>query len=291
MQLYFKIICFLFVTIVCNAYQHTAEKLLVIVIPSYNNEQWYQHNLSSIFMQEYSNYYIIYIDDCSTDNTYTLVKEYIHHAGQEHRVILIRNPERKGHLYNHIQAVQMAEPHAIIVHIDGDDWLRLDHPRTDIFQMINHIYDDTNVWLTYGSYYRYPYSNIGSCRPFPADVIEKATYREFAWVSSHLRTFYAWLFKQIDKNDFIYTGSDPAYQKALWPAAVDLAFMFPMLEMAAGRIFYVKDIIYTYNRANVLNLCEGPMRNIQNDCAQLIRNKKPYKPLDQSVFWHYMGLQ
>jgi glycosyltransferase involved in cell wall biosynthesis len=256
------------------------EKLIVVVVPSYNNADWYENNLSSIFMQDYTNYYIIYIDDCSTDDTYALVQKYIHTHNQEGRVLLLHNEERKGHLYNHIKAVYMAEPEAIIVHIDGDDWLRLDeHKRTDIFQMINRIYDDPDVWLTYGSYYRYPYGNAGTCKPFPAEVVRAASYREFEWVSSHLRTFYGWLFRQIDPDDFLYTGLDPAYQGKLWPAAADLSFMFPMLEMAAGRLFYVPDLIYAYNRANVLNLCQGDTLGVQNNCAQIIRTKQKYAPL------------
>jgi glycosyltransferase involved in cell wall biosynthesis len=269
--------------------QSTNEKLLVVVVPSYNNEDWYEYNLSSIFMQDYTNYYVIYIDDCSTDNTYALVQDYIKKMGQEDRVRLLHNETRRGHLYNHIRAIYMAEPHAIIVHIDGDDWLRLDeHKRTDIFQMINKIYDDQNVWLTYGSYYRYPYGDLGTCKLFPLEVIEKNTYREFEWVSSHLRTFYGWLFRSIDLDDLKYQGDDPVYQGGFWPAAADLSFMFPMLEMSGGRFLFVPDVIYAYNRANVLNLCEGDMRAVQNSCARIIRTKKRYLPLDESVFWHHM---
>jgi glycosyltransferase involved in cell wall biosynthesis len=269
--------------------QSRNEKLLVVVIPSHNNAEWYENNLSSIFMQDYTNYYILYVDDCSSDGTYELVKEYIRKQGQEDRVILLRNPKKTGHLYNHIQAVYMAEPHAIIINIDGDDWLRLDeHKRTDIFKMINKIYDDPNVWLTYGSYYRYPYGNVGTCKSLPLQVIKDASYREFEWVSSHLRTFYGWLFRQINVHDLFYSGDNADFRGKLWPAAADLAFMFPMLEMAAGRFFYVPDVIYAYNRANPLNLCEGDWLAVQNSCARLVRNKQRYAPLDQSLFWHYM---
>jgi len=268
---------------------YTQEKLLAVVVPSYNNAEWCERNLASIFMQKYDNYYIIYIDDCSQDDTYNLVSSYIKKLGQEHRVILIRNNERKGHLYNHLLARSMVEDHAIIINIDGDDWLRLDeYVRDDIFAMINRIYDDPHVWLTYGSYYRYPHGNLGTCRMFPTEVIQEARYREYSWVSSHLRTYYAWLFKAVAYEDFFYNGDWPEFQGKLWPAAADLSFMFPMLEMADGRFFYVKDVVYAYNRANVLNLCVGDSLVIQNHCSALIRAKKQYKPLDDALFWHYM---
>lgn len=275
---------------ICISYAYVhKEKLLVIVVPSYNNAEWYERNLSSIFMQQYENYYVIYIDDCSTDDTYTLVKEYIAQEKQTDRVILIQNKERKGHLYNHLQARDIIEDHAIIINIDGDDWLRLDeYARTDVFQMINRIYDDPVIWLTYGSYYRYPYGNLGTCEMFPEEIIMRNSYREFAWISSHLRTYYAWLFKQVKYEDFLYCGDRSEFQHGLWPAAADLAMMFPMLEMAHGRFFYVQDVIYAYNRANALNLCQGKALTIQNHCAELIRKKERYQPLDDSIFWHYM---
>jgi glycosyltransferase involved in cell wall biosynthesis len=266
----------------------TLEKLIIVVIPSYNNKDWYINNLSSIFMQEYENYHVIYIDDASDDGTADLVEQYIQEAGQQQRVTLIRNTEHKGHLYNHIYAVSLIPDDAIVVHVDADDWLRLDeYVRTDIFTMLNEIYQDPNVWLTYGSYYRYPFGNAGTCQEFPAEVVRNASYRTFPWVSSHLRTFYAWLFKLIDPADFLYTGTDPEYVGKLWPAAADLSFMFPMLEMASGRYHYIPDLIYAYNRANPLNLCIGDRQAVQRACTALVRAKPTYEPLPE----HYNYLK
>lgn len=266
------------------------EKLIVVVVPSYNNADWYVNNLSSIFMQNYQNYKVIYIDDNSEDGTADLVEEYVNKTGQSDRVTLIRNSERKGHAHNHIHAVSLAPDHAIIVHIDGDDWLRLDdQARTDVFSMLNEIYEDPNVWLTYGSYYRYPYGNLGTCKEFPEEVVRENSYRDYQWVSSHLRTFYAWLFKQIDPTDFLYTGSNPEFIGKLWPAAVDLSFMFPMLEMANGRYRYVPDVIYAYNRANPLNLCIGDWQAVQRECATLVRAKTKYLPLPIALGERHMG--
>lgn len=45
-----------------------------IIIPAYNAEQYIQDSINSILNQTYSNHEIIVIDDCSTDNTYNVVK-------------------------------------------------------------------------------------------------------------------------------------------------------------------------------------------------------------------------
>ena len=39
------------------------------------------------------------------------------------------------------------------------------------------------------------------------------------------------------------------FYKAAW----DLAFVFPLLEMAGKKAKYIKDILYVYNRQNPLN--------------------------------------
>jgi Glycosyltransferases involved in cell wall biogenesis len=51
------------------------EKYLVILIPSFNNEHWCKENLESVFRQQYNNYHVVYIDDCSTDGTFARVQE------------------------------------------------------------------------------------------------------------------------------------------------------------------------------------------------------------------------
>ena len=73
--------------------QPKEEKHFIVLIPSYKNSQWYKKNLDSIFMQKYSNYHILYIDDCSPDGTGDLVEKYIKEKKQEHKVILIKNTE------------------------------------------------------------------------------------------------------------------------------------------------------------------------------------------------------
>ena len=50
-----------------------------IVVPSYNNLKYrlYLRNLDSLFMQDYQNYHIVYIDDHSPDQTGEFVKKYL----------------------------------------------------------------------------------------------------------------------------------------------------------------------------------------------------------------------
>ena len=46
-----------------------------IVIPSFNNEEWLKACIKSVKRQNYQNYQCIIIDDCSTDNSCSIIDE------------------------------------------------------------------------------------------------------------------------------------------------------------------------------------------------------------------------
>ena len=48
-----------------------------IIIPSYNNERWAKRCLSSALSQDYDDYDVVYVNDCSTDNTAAVVKQIV----------------------------------------------------------------------------------------------------------------------------------------------------------------------------------------------------------------------
>lgn len=244
------------------------EKPMVIIVPSYNNSQWYKKNLDSIFMQQYSNYRVIYVDDCSSDGTGQLVSDYIRTGGHEERVWMQCNTERIGALANIYHAVHRCSPEEIVLTVDGDDWLSDDC----VLQRVNEAYSQRNIWMTYGQFKEHPSNNIGSCKQIPRGIAERNAYREYDWLSSHLRTFYAGLFQRIKLEDLVYKGR---FFEVTW----DMAFMFPMLEMAGGRDICITDVQYIYNQANVLNDFKQKLLD-QIHCSHYIRSRPKYTPLD-----------
>lgn len=242
---------------------------IVVVIPSYNNRPWYKKNLDSVFSQEYNNYRVIYIDDASTDDTGRLVQEYIQESGQTHRTTFIHNRQNIKPLANIYTAVSQCEPHEVIAHLDGDDWFS--HNR--VLQKLNEVYSDPDVWVTYGQFIGYPTSEPGIAREFPKEIIASNGYRDYPWISSHLRSYYAGLFQKISKVDMLYQGS-------FYPMTGDLASMYPILEMAGNHIRFIPDILYVYNIATNLN--EGLVnRPLQEHLEHHIRARKRYKPIEK----------
>ncbi len=247
----------------------STEKRLVIVTPSYNNKEWYQRNLDSIFNQHYDNYRVIYIDDCSPDGTGNLVEQYIKEKGQEHRVTLIKNEKRKGVLANHFKTIHMCDDYEIILTLDGDDWFKHDY----VLARINEVYQDSNVWATYGQHELYPINKLGQCQEFPFGVMFKNIYREYDWVASQLRTFYAWFFKQIKLEDLLDNGS-------FFSAAGDLALMFPIIEMTREHCRFIPDIVYVYNVKSPINDFKINVI-LQKHCEYVLRARKRYEPIEE----------
>ena len=52
------------------------ERSIVVCIPSFNNEAFCRECLESVFIQDYENFRVIYIDDASTDSTNKYVYEF-----------------------------------------------------------------------------------------------------------------------------------------------------------------------------------------------------------------------
>lgn len=47
-----------------------------VIMPAYNAEEFIEDAINSVLNQTYTNYELLVIDDCSTDNTYEIVKKY-----------------------------------------------------------------------------------------------------------------------------------------------------------------------------------------------------------------------
>lgn len=243
------------------------EKHLVVIIPSYNNARWVEQNLSSVYKQEYTNYRVIYIDDCSADNTFESAQQTVNKYNQQWRTTLIHNEKRRGALANLYTAIHSCKDNEIVLALDGDDWFA----HKNVLNIIGNIYDNPDVWLTYGQYINYPRGQVGCCSA-PSNLPVNPDKRMQQWAFSHLRTFYAWLFKSIKLEDLLH---DDYFYIMTW----DQAMMFPMCEMAHPRIAYVPYIVYIYNRINPIN-DDKVNRALQIKLEDFIKAQKPYQKID-----------
>jgi glycosyltransferase involved in cell wall biosynthesis len=249
-----------------------ANKKFVFVVASYKNERWCAWNIRSALNQKYDNYRIIYVDDCSPDKTFEIVQNIVQEEDKAGRVTLIHNETRKGALYNQYHAIHdHCTDDEIVVILDGDDAL----PHEYVLTYLNKVYSSEDVWLTYGQFRELNSGNIGFCCPMPSEVVKANAFRKWVHLPSHLRTYYAWLFKRIKKEDL--TLDDGSF----FPMTGDLAAMMPMIEMARDHFKFIPHILYVYNDNNPLN-DHRVNRILQASIDQRVRNIPPYEPLKES---------
>jgi len=242
------------------------DKHIVVIIPSYNNIKWYDKNLDMLEAQSktYKNWNAIYIDDCSTDGTGKAVAQYIKSHNLEHKIKLIQNKQNKGAMYNLYHAIHSCKNSDVVVTLDGDDWFKDEQ----VLSYINKVYQDKNVWMTYGQYEIYPSGKLGHCSHIPDIVTQQNAFREFRWLSSHLRTFYAGLFKKIKTEDLLYNDK---FYAMTW----DMAMMFPMLEMAGNHAKSIDKVLYIYNQENPINDWKKDLKLVLH-LEKQIRGKQKY---------------
>jgi glycosyltransferase involved in cell wall biosynthesis len=257
------------------------EKPIVVVVCSYNNHQWTKNTLDSIFTQNYSNFRLIIVDDCSSDGNQRVIQKYIDDHGLADRVTFIQNSVRRRKLFNLYHVLYKCDDDEIVVMVDGDDSLA--HP--DVFAQLNATYEDEKVWFTYGQYKNVPASQailwghkeMGYCRPVPAHIIRKQAYRYYSFVYMHLRSFRGWLFKLVKLEDLI-AEKIPGFEGDFYPASNDVAMYFPMVEMAHNHVKFIPDILYIRNLySDIVGFKVD--RKIQTASAREIRKKECYPVL------------
>lgn len=239
-----------------------------IVVPAFNCEKWILKCLFSIKNQVYSNYKCVIYDDASSDNTGVIIDDFIKLHG-DHRFMVVHNQQNKKTLYNLIDGFNKlnskAEPESVLVVVDGDDYLFSEYSLAIVAQ----VYQERNPLMTYGSFIMWPTGQTSFAREFPSHVISNNDYRNYKFISSHLRTYKSKLWNSIKDDDL--RDVDGEYYKV----ACDVATMIPMLEMSGGNFVYIPNVLYVYNRWNpisddIINSGE------QNRIDKAIRQKLKY---------------
>jgi glycosyltransferase involved in cell wall biosynthesis len=246
----------------------------IIVTPSYNNSEWVEYNLASVLNQTYENWALVYVDDCSTDDTYEKVSEILK---DNPKCKVIKNETNKGAAYNYIEYIRyfFPEDNDIIVHLDGDDWLYDEN----VLEKLNALYNEEDYWMTYGKFVCWDGSGSVT-ESFPQgsaydDFVHKnKMYRRDQWRASHLRTYKYFLWNSIDRED-LKSRFDGKY---FWHAS-DLAWAYPALEMCPKDKIGVVDFnTHVYNATPKNQIRTKEREAVDNSKFEMeIRNKKTYR--------------
>jgi len=248
-----------------------------VVVPVRNAEGWISRCLRSIRRQTVRDFRCVVLDDVSTDRTLERARAAV--AGDD-RFVVEAAPRRRYSVENvavGIGAIAMA-PTDVIVHVDGDDWLR--HRR--VLSALARVYADDGVWVTYGSHQRWKGSRRdrlglrckrGIARPYPPEVLDEGRVRAYPWCASHLRTFRRFLWDAIRPEDL--RDEDGSWFRTVG----DLVTMFPALEMAgSAHAVYLHEMSYVYNTSNPLNDHRSALAD-QQRAERFVRQRPAYARL------------
>lgn len=117
------------------------EKLVTFILITYNQEEWVEHAVVSALNQSYKNLEIIISDDCSTDNTWSIINKIVardQYASK--KVVLNQNSKNLGITANISQALSYGSGDLFVmaagddvssldrVSIIVDQWIKFDYP-------------------------------------------------------------------------------------------------------------------------------------------------------------------
>lgn len=90
--------------------------LFSILVANYNNGKYIKETVSSVLNQTYTNWQIIIVDDCSTDNSIEIIRSYLF----DNRILLYKNETNKKTGYTKRKCVEKATGE-LCAFLDPDD--------------------------------------------------------------------------------------------------------------------------------------------------------------------------
>lgn len=230
--------------------KNSQQQRIAVVSPFYNSAQYLERCIQSVAQQDYDNYHLYLIDDCSTDNSVEVISRVVSELPEhmDGKITLIQNEINQGAVYNQVSVIRDLQDDDIVMLLDGDDWL-VNEP--DIFHYYNNLYHE-GTEFSYGSCWSLADNIPLVAQTYPPEVKKNRSYRthHFNWILpyTHLRTFRKKLINRVD--DAMFKDDTGQWFKA----GGDGAVFYALIEQAKpDRITAISRIVYNYNDLNPLN--------------------------------------
>lgn len=122
--------------------QHDKSPLISIALCTYNGKRYLKEQINSIVSQTYHNIEIVVVDDCSSDNTIAILKEYTQKANLRYVI----NKKNQGFVKSFERAISLCEGEYILP-CDQDDVWDTQKIQTLLDAMNNHVLVYSNAKL------------------------------------------------------------------------------------------------------------------------------------------------
>ncbi len=173
--------------------QENKNPLVTFALFSYNQEKYIGEAVEAVLEQNYTNLEIILSDDCSTDNTYVIMKNLVNEYNGPHRIILNRNDVNLG-VGKHINKVMSISSGGLIVVGAGDD-----------ISLPNRVSEINNYWLSSDRKY-----NLISSSYIVIDEHGGIEERAEGCILNNMNL------KSVAENGHSILGATAAWTKELW---------------------------------------------------------------------------
>lgn len=140
--------------------------IISVILPCYNVEKYIGKCISSILKQTYSNFEIICINDCSTDNTLQIINAI---ASKDIRIRIINLEQNKGSANARKLGIDNAKG-KYIAFIDSDDYISSDY----LLNLYNATSNETmDIVISSGYYQCFKYALRLQCKTTHPSLIDK----------------------------------------------------------------------------------------------------------------------
>ena len=114
-----------------------------------------------------------------------------------------------------------------------------------MLKIFNAVYQNLKAGALYSNFYFYflsKWAAPGLTNEYPQYVKDQNMYRVTPMYFHHVKTYRTELFRKIEKKYFLDSTGN------FFSFASDLAFYFPVMERACGRVFKIPGFHYLYHR-------------------------------------------
>lgn len=211
----------------------------VFVVPFFNCAEDIEKTIYSMVAQSYPRWRAVLINDMSTDDSMTVVRNTIEHFPDKLRskFTLVDNETKHGEVKNTLEAVKTIDDDDIVCRLDGGDWLT----ENDLLYVLASVYQDTSIAVAWTAHrWSYTSQNISG----PLVLSHDRTVYQHPWVSSHLKTFKCGALKKVPDANFRDDAGDYIM------IACDQAIFLPMMHVAhheGKKLMFVPILGYHYS--------------------------------------------
>lgn len=144
------------------------QEVVSILLPVYKVENFIQRCAESVFEQTYENLDIVFVDDCSPDNSVEIIKQVLERFPQrKNQVRIIRHERNRGLAAARNTAVDAATG-KYLMHVDSDDYLDV----TTVERSVDKIEESKADAVIFGNNYVLPDKTISHIIKVPEDKNE-----------------------------------------------------------------------------------------------------------------------